>query len=55
MLRLRALNDTIAWMGHSARRLPDRATVTLSLTDDLLLRSFTWAGWQLWIPLPGER
>jgi hypothetical protein len=31
---------------------PDQATVTLHLTDDLFLRSFTWARSQLGIPLP---
>ena len=33
---------------------PDRATVTLNLTDDLFLRSFNWARWQLGIPLPPD-
>ena len=27
-------------------------TVRLSLTDDVVLRSSTWARWQLGIPLP---
>jgi hypothetical protein len=31
---------------------PDQATVTLHLTDDLFLRSYNWARWQLGIPLP---
>ena len=30
----------------------DEATVTLSLTDDVFLRSYNWARWQLGIPLP---
>jgi hypothetical protein len=28
--------------------------VTLSLSDDVFLRSDTWARWQLGIPLPVE-
>ena len=31
---------------------PDEATVTLSLTDDVYLRSYNWAHWELGIPLP---
>lgn len=31
---------------------PDQATETLSLTDDVFLRSSNWARWQLGIPLP---
>jgi hypothetical protein len=31
---------------------PNQTTVTLSLTDDLFLRSDTWPRWQLGIPLP---
>jgi hypothetical protein len=31
---------------------PDQETVTLHLTDDLFLRSYNWARWQLDIPLP---
>jgi hypothetical protein len=37
------------------RHGPGEATVRLSLTDDLFLRSSTWARWQLGIPLPVER
>lgn len=33
---------------------PDQATVALNLTEDLFLRSFNWARWQLGIPLPVE-
>ena len=33
---------------------PDQATVPLSLTDDVFLRSFNWARWQLDTPLPVE-
>jgi hypothetical protein len=31
---------------------PDQVTVTLHLTDDVFLRSYNWARWQLGIPLP---
>ena len=34
------------------RHPPDQATLALSLTDDVLLRSYNWARWQLEIPLP---
>jgi hypothetical protein len=34
------------------RHGPDEATVTLSLTDDVYLRSSNWARWQLGISLP---
>ena len=33
---------------------PDEPTVRLSLTEDVFLRSSTWAQWQLSIPLPVE-
>jgi hypothetical protein len=33
------------------RHGPDEPTVRLSLTDDVFLRSSTWARWQLGIPL----
>jgi len=33
---------------------PDEPTVRLSLTDDMFLRSFNWACWQLDTPLPVE-
>jgi hypothetical protein len=39
---------------HLEQHGPDEATVTLSLTDDIYLRSYNWARWQLGIPLPGE-
>jgi len=35
-----------------AQHPPDQATLTLSLTDEVLLRSSNWARWQLGIPLP---
>ncbi len=34
------------------RHGPGEPTVRLSLTDDVFLRSSTWARWQLGIPLP---
>jgi hypothetical protein len=34
------------------RHAPGQAMVTLHLTDDLFLRSYNWARWQLGIPLP---
>jgi hypothetical protein len=37
------------------RHGPDELTVRLSLTDDVFLRSDTWARWPLGIPLPVER
>jgi hypothetical protein len=41
---------------HLERQLeqhgPDEATVRLSLTDDVFLRSYNWARVQLGIPLP---
>jgi hypothetical protein len=36
------------------RHGPDEAIVRLSLTDDVFLRSSTWARVQLGIPLPAE-
>jgi hypothetical protein len=36
------------------RHGPDEPTVRQSLTDDVFLRSSTWARWQLGIPLPVE-
>ena len=34
------------------RHSPDDPTVRLNLTDDVFLRSYNWACWQLRIPLP---
>ena len=34
------------------RHGPGEPTVRLSLTDDVFLRSYNWARWQLEIPLP---
>ncbi len=43
---------------HLERRLeqhaPDAPTVALDLSDDVYLRSFTWARLALDIPLPAE-
>ena len=36
------------------RHGPDEPTVRLSLTDDVFLRPYNWARWQLSIPLPAE-
>jgi hypothetical protein len=36
------------------RHGPDEPTVRLSLTDDVFLRSYNWARWQLGMPLPAE-
>jgi hypothetical protein len=36
------------------RHGPGEAMVRLSLTDDVFLRSYNWARWQLGIPLPIE-
>jgi hypothetical protein len=36
------------------RHGPDEATVRLSLTDDVFLRSDTWARWQRHPPLPAD-
>ena len=33
---------------------PDQHTAALSLTDDVFLRSFNWARWQLDNPLPPD-
>ena len=34
---------------------PDEHPVSLILTDDVYLRSYTWARWHLGIPLPAQR
>jgi hypothetical protein len=36
------------------RHGPDEPTVRLSLTDDVFLRSYNWARWQLGILLPED-
>jgi hypothetical protein len=37
---------------HLEQHPPDQAFMSLSLTDDVFLRSYNWARWQLGIPLP---
>jgi hypothetical protein len=39
---------------HLERHGPGELMVRLSLTDDVFLRSYTWARLQLGIPLPVE-
>jgi hypothetical protein len=39
---------------HLEQHGPHEATVRLSLTDDVFLRSYNWARVQLGIPLPVE-
>jgi hypothetical protein len=39
---------------HLEQHGPDEAMVRLSLTDDVFLRSSTWARVQLGIPLPQD-
>jgi hypothetical protein len=36
------------------RHRPAEPTVRLGLTDDVFLRSYNWARWQLGIPLPPD-
>jgi hypothetical protein len=54
-LREKALPYMLQHADHIERLLeqhgPGKATVRLSLTDDLFLRSYTWARVQLGIPL----
>jgi hypothetical protein len=56
MLRAKVLPSMLQQADHLEQLLdrypPDQATVVLSLSDDLFLRSLTWARWQLGIPLP---
>jgi hypothetical protein len=35
---------------HLDQRAPDEPILSLGLTDDVFLRSFNWARWQLGIP-----
>jgi hypothetical protein len=37
---------------HLEQHAPGEPTIRLSLTDDVLLRSYNWARWQLGIPVP---
>ena len=56
VLRAKGLPSMLQHADHIERLLdqhaPGEATVRLSLTDDVYLRSYTWARWQLDIPLP---
>jgi len=56
VLRAKGLPYMLQHADHIERLLdqhaPGEATVRLSLTDDVDLRSYTWARWQLGIPLP---
>jgi len=55
VLRAKGLPAMLQHSDHLERLLdqhaPGEATVRLSLTDDVYLRSYTWARWQLGIPL----
>ena len=56
VLRAKGLLYMLEHADHLERQLerhgPDEAMVTLSLTDDVFLRSYNWARVQLGIPLP---
>jgi hypothetical protein len=58
VLRIKALPYMLEHADHIERILeqhaPDEAMVTLSLTDDVFLRSYNWARLQLGIPLPPD-
>jgi hypothetical protein len=58
VLRAKALPYMLEHADHIERLLeqhgPDEATVGLSLTDDVFLRSYNWARLQLGIPLPPD-
>jgi hypothetical protein len=58
VLREKALPYMLEHADHIERLLeqhgPDEATVRLSLTDDVFLRSYNWARAQLGIPLPAD-
>ena len=58
VLRAKALPYMREHAEHIERLLeqhgPDEATVALRLTDDVFLRSYNWARWQLGIPLPQD-
>ena len=59
VLRAKALPYMLEHTDHIERLLeqhaPDEATVRLSLTDIVFLRSYNWARVQLGIPLPSAR
>ena len=58
-LRAKGLPYMLEHADHIERQLerhgPDEPVVRLSLTDDVFLRSSTWARVQLGIPLPVEK
>ena len=58
VLRAKALPYMLEHADHIERLLdqhgPDEARVALSLTDDVFLRSYNWARWQLGIPLSAD-
>ena len=58
VLRIKALPYMLEHADDIERILeqhgPDEAVVTLSLTDDVFLRSYNWARLQLGIPLPSD-
>ncbi len=58
VLRAKALPYMLEHADRIEQRLeehsPGEAVVTLSLTDDVFLRSFNWARWQLGLPLPSD-
>ena len=58
VLREKGLAYMLTHADHIERVLeqhgPDEGRVTLSLADDIYLRSSNWACWQLRIPLPRE-
>jgi hypothetical protein len=58
LLRASGLPDKRDYADHKGHLLdqhaPDQVTVAISLTDDVFLRSYNWARWQLGIPLLDE-
>ena len=56
VLRTKALSSMLEHADSIERLLeqhaPDEAVITLNLIDDVFLRSYNWARWQLGIPLP---
>ena len=58
VLREKALPYMLQQADHLERLLeqhgPDERLVTLWLTDDVFLRSYNWARFQLGIPLPPD-
>lgn len=56
VLRAKVLPSMLEQADHIERLLerhgPDGATVAMSLTNDVYLRSYNWVRWQLGITLP---